>query len=212
MTSIRRTRAVSCLFTICMAIGLAGCVTTPTYHAIRPTEETGVVVLSLGSRGKFGVSSHALKIRAIGKTDEVLASYLEENLFTPTPRDFDKDGTNGTVVLRHLSPGSYEIFNFSTFFNGYPSTATFQSKQDFSIRFSVKKGETAYLGRFLANRATGKNLLGMTVTAGVFFDVSDQAQEDLRIAATRFSPIGQQPSVNFIGSVKSAGSQFIRVN
>lgn len=196
-----------------LALGaLTGCVTNPTQQAKIPTAESGVVVLSLGSRGKYGASSHSLKIREVGKSEEILASYLEENLFAPTPRDFDRDGVNGAVLIFHLRPGMYEIFNFSTFFNGYPSTATFGSKQDFSVRFTVSKSETTYLGRYLANRATGKNLLGMTVTAGVFFDVSDQAQDDLTVASTRFERIRSQATANFVGAAKSANTPLIRVN
>jgi hypothetical protein len=199
----------------CLALltaSLTGCVTTPTYHSKTPTAESGAVVLSLGSRTKFGASSHSLKIREVGKSDEALASYLEENLFVPTPRDFDKDGVNGAVLVLHLKPGTYEIFNFSTFFNGYPSTATYGSKQDFSIPFAVKKGEIAYLGRYLANRATGKNLFGMTVTAGVYFDVTDEQQEDMRVTATRFASAATQATTNFVDSVKTANTPMVRVN
>ncbi len=205
-------RIASSLLFFLVTTGLVGCVTTPTMQAKTPTAETGTVVLSLGSRGKFGASSHTLKIRAIGRTDEVLAPYLEENLFMSTPRDFDTDGINGAVLILHLLPGSYEIFNFSTFFNGYPSTLTFSSKQDFSIRFSVSKDSTAYLGRYLANRATGKNFLGVMVTTGIYFDVTDQMEHDIRLAAMRFENIRSRPATSFIEAVKAAKAPQVRVN
>jgi hypothetical protein len=69
----------------------------------------------------------------------------------------------------------------------YPSSSTISAKQDFSIPFKVIKGETTYLGQYLANPSMGKNLLGTPVVAGVYFLIADEFERDLKIATARIA-------------------------
>ena len=174
------------LFVTALVSVLASCATVGGGAYDTPGTDSGCVVIAVGANGDVDQGTHSLNIRSLDKSVNTLAYYREsENV--PVEQSFADREARGVVRTLFLPPGQYEIFNFKTFVNGYPSTTTFGPEKDISIRFSVEKKETTYVGEYLVNPVRRKSLWGRMVLVGTFLTVSDQQDRDLRIANAKTS-------------------------
>lgn len=213
-TALWRKNVFSILRRVCLAlfavIWIGGCATTKEIRSDLPLSETGTAIVSLGSYGKLFASSHRLEVRNVETREVTSFFYLQENLFKPAARDFDGPDENGAVFAKNLPPGKYELYNFSTFRNGYPSTQTLSSKEDFKIPFTVEKGKGVYLGRYLASEVFGRSLIGMRVTAFIYFLVRDESEKDLPVAKKKFPHLASQPIEKQVADPIAVGHPLIQ--
>jgi len=82
----------------------------------------------------------------------------------------------GRVLVKHLKPGDYEIFGFQISVGALFLTP----KKEVSLPFTIKPGESTYIGDFAA---VGEFSLG-TLNDG-YFVLTDQQERDLAIARTK---------------------------
>jgi hypothetical protein len=152
--------------------------------------DAGHLVVALGASAETKYSSYTLMYRKKGDKAEGMVRYLQENMFSPTKRDFDHQTENGFVAVHSLPAGEYEIYNFDVFFNGGMIQTNFGSRQDFSIPFTIIPGKAVYLGDFMAVSMTGNNIFGMSVRNGAYFVISDKQGRDLPIAKAKVPLLG----------------------
>ncbi len=132
--------------------------------------------------GYFG-----LKIRRAGSSGEgATVSMDRPEAVKNAEDDIDDNGIVGWTFVLPLLPGKYEIYSFVF----YSIAVTLTPKRDFSIPFEVKSGETIYLGQFHARSFWGKNLFGMPVAAGAYFDWSDERVRDVPLIEVRDPAVG----------------------
>jgi hypothetical protein len=165
-----------------MCFVLAGCANNiPRDYSGR---DAGYLIVALGSSASTEYSRYVLLFRK-KKSDQPAngnVTYVQEKAFTSINRDFDGRSGNGIVEVRNLPAGEYEIYNFGI----YKSDGTqFKAKDDFSIPFTINPGVATYLGEFKAEKITGRNLIGMNVSAGAFFVIGDMQQRDIPIAKAK---------------------------
>lgn len=154
-------------------------------------ENSGRIIGSIGrAPGRTSLSQFEIKFRPKGSNDGQSGSEIvyAHDIGMPggTGVDFnDRKNGAGSVFSAYLPPGEYELYGIRLFENLGSMTTTFHTKVDFSIPFTVAKGETVYLGAFLATTTKGKNLLGMSVPSGAYFLVSNQLQRDVGLLAKK---------------------------
>ena len=110
-----------------------------------------------------------------------------------------EEGANKVVVGVHaLKPGDYEIYTFGTFgFNGavgYPSG-------EFSLPFSIKPGETTYIGNFDSRPGA------FTIS----FVVTDRHERDMAIARRKEASLPAAVTMA-VPDVARIGSPYFRPN
>jgi hypothetical protein len=95
----------------------------------------------------------------------------------------------GGVRTYSLQPGEYEIYNVELFSSNGLALERFSLKKPISIPFTIKPGQTVYLGEFRAMPLEGRNFFGLPADAGVKFELSDQSARDIPIARTQDSRV-----------------------
>lgn len=100
-------------------------------------------------------------------------------------RDFDYTGLeNGKVAIQRLPPGDYEIhdFGFGGSLGGMITSGS--SARAFVIPFTVRSGQTTYIGGFARAVSLGTSLAPVLGAAG-YFVISDRSARDLPIARAK---------------------------
>lgn len=172
--------AMRMLLITMVSLVLGGCATMIPSNYSGP--DAGYLVFGFGAAPGTTYSAYKFMIRKKGENSETAISYLQDNLFWSTERDFDDQTENGYVAVRSLPQGDYEIYNFEIHLNGGMIQTDYGSRNDFSIPFKVTAGKAVYIGDFTAVKLTGRNIFGMSVHAGAYFLVSDKSGRDLPIA------------------------------
>jgi len=141
----------------------------------------------------------------------ILKNVLKGDLVTPDFKDTDEEGI---VVVRALPPGDYEFFQFSgeeqlgiriprTRYTVRPGDYEFfplagENRQAiararYSMPFTIKAGETTYLGNFhLLVRRQTNGFPGLNSFSGYFFRLTDENSRDLAIAKNK-KPLAAGP-------------------
>jgi hypothetical protein len=157
--------------------------------------DAGYAVATISAKKGTVYSSYRLLYRSRDRMQHGEFYWLQDNMFSSDKPDFEDPNESGEVTALKIMPGEYEIYSFSVFQNGYPSTSTYTPRQEFSIPFTIVPGETVYLGRYLAVATYGENFFGMTVKGGPIFVVSDQQARDVAIAKSELPEIAGAKSV-----------------
>jgi hypothetical protein len=168
---------------LCAAMALAGC-GTPDASNYKGAD-AGTLVLSIGYT-EPSTDYYNIYYRTVAAP----ARYGAVSIHTSSDifRVIDYTGADtGSVVTDRLAPGSYEFFRVVA--SGQDGTSH-TSKNDFSLPFVIKPGETTYVGSYTAMLVTEKKrdwLLFRDYDApgGVYFVVSDQHERDLEMARKR---------------------------
>ncbi len=137
----------------------------------------GALVLSLGdspgTNAPFGIH---IRSKDGEHTDFVT---FQSGGFFSSPRDFEGPEGQGTVRMLELAPGAWEIYVAGmTVRTGLYSADALTSKDGLSIPFTVKAGETVYIGDYLAS------------SGPVSISVRDRSARDLAIARTKYKISG----------------------
>lgn len=161
---------------------LAGCSSAP--EVAYSGDDAGQVLLSLS---EFGTPRHALYDLAIRRVDGPGETHIRLVQMTgqfDTTLDYATPEDHGIIRTARLAPGTYELYNFQIEDRGLIAKS-YGPNQPFSIPFTVKTGETVYLGNFRAYPIKRPNLVGLPTPAGAFFLMSDASDRDIPAAQKR---------------------------
>lgn len=150
-------------------------------------DEAGHIVGSIGF-SKFGdpiFMSYHLYFRKVGtKIGGTL--FISNTIFD---KDASYDVRDEKLSARTfdlaLPIGDYEFYQYDMSSDTGMSQTRFFARQPFSQPFSVKKGESIYLGQFLARGDWGRSLLGLKVPAAAYFEVTDQYERDMGLLSSK---------------------------
>jgi hypothetical protein len=139
--------------------------------------------------GRPSPSSYALTFRQGDHVQPFTLGHLHR--YSKETRDFGDDAHDGEIYVVRLPPGPYEIYNFTVDWAA-PDGAIYRpssnkyvhAEEDFSIPFSIKAGQSTYLGSFGAV-ATSERFLGAPKPTGAKFWVRDQSERDIPIARSK---------------------------
>ena len=122
--------------------------------------------------------------------------------------DFDYTGReNGKVMARRLPPGDYKIYDFG-FGGTIGNTITnYSTGQPYAIRFTIRPGETTYIGNFARAPSLGTSLEPRLGAKG-YFIVSDQGDRDLPILIRKFTTM--PPAIRAVVDVSGLGHPGLR--
>jgi hypothetical protein len=192
---------------------LAGCKSLPDSTA--NVGDAGQLLVSVGAVARWHVDKYELRYRKRDNTQDGALIWFATGMDTTStgpddPYDFREPRIAGTVVVRTLPAGDYEIYRADAtgvngIGSGFMQLSQYDFRQEFSIPFSVKSNETTYLGRFVA---WGGGIFALVHTYKVDlgpplqFVVSNHIDEDSRIALKKkyvLGPVNQSvPDVNIL--------------
>jgi hypothetical protein len=179
-------------FATCITSVLLSACATP-FDSLREYkgQDHGYVVLSMGQPSGNIALPPSLTARRLGTPDLVLFEYPSGKRGSIAP-DYESQASAGLIIEKKLPPGKYELYGFQIGNDGDP--LKFSSQILAPVQFSVKTGETSYVGSYLISlkiqpgAPTKKDGQVVTVeTSGLALniDISDESLRDIRIATTR---------------------------
>lgn len=154
-------------------------------------ENKGYLLLSMGPATDETYASMynvVLRERSTGALTSIAFSTGEHPLWAPTQRDFSDKNGQGAVYLLELPSGEYEVANYRAAITAGNAATTPAS----ALRFSVQKGQVAYLARFLVEvewRTYYNALWSKTVRDGpkvATAVVTDAYDADVAIARAKY--------------------------
>jgi len=163
----------------------------------------GKVVLGFGASPGTFFQACQLQFQSVDGDHNDFIQYTQTSPFFGTHRDFDDANENGAVKILTLPAGNWIVSNVmvATF-----PTAT-SSLQGFAIPFTVRAGETVYIGDYRAHSVPGPGDGGSAI-GGLAFDVSDQSARDIPIAKQKDKDIGDVTVA--IPDIAAAGVPYFR--
>ena len=189
-----------------LSVGLIGAASArepPAYSG----PDAGYVVLAVGTSSNH-YSNYRLHLRKNGDTTfDQYFEYIPRDLFVGQSADFSEPDEKGVVISRPLPPGDYEIYNLEVLRT--VSRDFWKAKDDFSITFTVKTGETTYLGDFRGMMLGQPRLFGPSGD-GAYFIVSDKSARDLPLARSKKDTPAKGNVTNAIPDPAMVNSFFVR--
>src|ERR1700685_178364 len=108
----------------------------------------GRIVLGFGAAPQMAFVSYAFFFRSMDHRYRDYVSYDQNGLFTADHRDFDDATENGAVKILTMPAGDWEFIMLKEMDS--EQTTYDYGTDDISIPFTVKAGETVYIGDFKA--------------------------------------------------------------
>lgn len=151
----------------------------PISAAEETSQATGKVIVEFSTAETMrGWENFSLQFRTRDRAHRDWTSYSHGGLILNTGDDFEDQSEKGAVKILTLPAGEWEIWS-ATIAN---SMISFSPKNDFSVPFVVKPGETIYIGGYRGVWTYGRTIIGTSTEAGAYFAVSDQSLRDVAIA------------------------------
>lgn len=114
------------------------------------------------------------------------------------PKDIVDENTEGALFFYQLPAGEYEFHNYEIILAGGYSTSTWTAKEPYSIPFEIQAGKVSYLGEIKSRGLKGKNLLGMSVSAGIVFNILDNEARDTGMLRQKYPDYNWDSVVNSV--------------
>ena len=133
---------------------------------------------------KYTLDYRRLESSDIGSVSFSPKKKLELMPFLNQKTDFEDGNEMGVVEVRRLPPGKYELFKVEGALYGGFIQWRWQSKNSFSIPFTIEAGNATYVGHFQGHSTSVRSVvsLGAPLPSGAYFIVSNQNDHDLQIA------------------------------
>lgn len=187
------------LLAMSMLAGLAGCAGSAydiakRHDALRDYKgaDAGFVVASEGGERGGHFHSSGVSFERVGTNELVSFWFATAAAFSRTPEhDFEAGSAIGTVQPMRLPPGEYVAVEVQ---GDTPNIGSSHRPLRPGLRFTVKTGETVYLGRYIVG-ASGFN--------PILF-ISEHQDEDMAIARKRMP---EMPADAVTSAVPPAGSR-----
>lgn len=98
--------------------------------------------------------------------------------------DYHDEYETGKVQIQHLAPGDYEVYSYN--FGGSLAGTGFHffPAKPLSLPFTIKPGQTTYIGNFARAPSLGTPLADKLGATG-YFVVSNKHERDIAIAKTK---------------------------
>jgi hypothetical protein len=147
----------------------------------------GKIVLGFGAAPEMKFVSYAFFFRSADHRHRDYVSYDQNGLFTADRRDFDDATENGAVKILTMPAGDWEFIMLKEMDSA--ETTYDYGTNDISIPFTVKAGETVYIGDFkavLQSPRTGSDYYPIPAK----FIVGDRSARDIPIAQKKNKAIG----------------------
>ena len=171
-TILKITALLSILFLVsCTAI-------TPDYEG----SDAGYVVIGIGATKGTEYTSYRFDFRKADGSSKDSFFYFQNNPSWDRGDDYENDEETGVIDARALPPGDYELYSYHVRHLSGAEDTTFSPIEDFSIPFSIRPGETAYLGNYQANGLMRTNFFGVLIRDGAYFIYKNTADRDIGIA------------------------------
>lgn len=195
-------KIITCIF---FSILLSGCQTIGMSTNYKG-DDAGYLVLGIGATPKSPLMSYGLIIKNTtgGRTARM---FMQHGFVWDTP-EYNNEFGAGIVEVLSLQPGRYELCNFSVnSIAGGGSKEQF-SREDFSVPFEVKAGETVYLGNFEAAIDFYEGLFGIEAAEWTGFKVRSIPEHDLKIAHAENNKISTNVYTNVTPDPKTIHPAF----
>jgi len=198
-------------FAVSLALLLGACASPGRIPLDYRGADAGSVVISIGQTRKTSYPLYSLVFRKQHRSadpqqgEEGSFMYAPFGIFEKSEADYQSDQEKGSIFVKSLPPGEYEIYKLDISWTTGMAQGSFSSTKDFSIPFEVKPNATTYLGNYQANRTDGKNLFGMTVPGGAVFVVANRKESDIALVKDKITHahgeiIDATPSPKSVGS------------
>ena len=114
--------------------------------------------------------------------------------------DYVTDESSGAIFANLLPAGEYEFYQYYLYTYGGGAETTFESKEDFSIKFTVTPGHITYIGEFRAEPLQAKNMFGIKIPDGVDWSLHNNRERDIAILIGEHPDLAGTPSDSAIDS------------
>lgn len=101
--------------------------------------------------------------------------------------DFDVETGRGHVLVMPVAAGDYEFYRWRIYMNNGTSESSWQTREDYSIPFTIEPGKAMYIGEVNVQHTFGKNVFGMVIPSGGVFTCNDQFDRDLPLIKAEYS-------------------------
>lgn len=183
-------------------LGLAGCAPTlPTYTGA----DAGRAVIGIGAGPETRNFMLNLSYRRVGSEASGMFHFSQLSLAErPDYRD-------GVIRTELLAPGEYELYTYSaTRYVGMTQTS-FKPRQPFSIRFTIRPGETTYLGNYEAYHVTRPQLFGLlSQDVAIAWVVSSRITRDMALLSGRDTAVRLSPATDATPDPRKLGHPLLR--
>jgi len=162
-----------------------------------PKSAKGIVALSLTTSGLCGFTL-SVDLRRVGTKRHETVGFQDTDIKSDWTRK-DGDCTPGSkdyagkLAVIALSPGTYEIYNFS----GTSQHTAFSSPKKFSLKFKVTKNRVTYIGNTHFN--VGKDTSD--------FVVLDKRERDLALFKRKYPEVPEDYIMEVLDTVRLRASQ-----
>ena len=190
---------------------LSACGTNPTAGK-HSGSDAGYLVVGLAAYDTMESRAiqYTLDYRRVESSDTGSVSFspkkkLELMPFLNRKTDFEDGNEMDVVEVRRLPPGKYELFKVDGALYGGVIQWRWQSKNSFSIPFTIETGNATYVGHFQGHSTSVRSFvsLGAPLPSGAYFVVSNQSDHDLQIARKKVATFQE---------VKSAVPDVVELN
>jgi hypothetical protein len=164
-------------FTALALVALLCACATP-YDELRSYSGTdaGTLVASVGMATDNTMNYATVEFRKKG-TSQLGSLHFSPKAaaaFGGTSIDFRDAKGAYSLIRKQLPPGDYEVFRYNSGANYGTTMVWYKAPENFVVPFTVKPGETTYLGQF----RIGLNLIGGRPTSS-FLEISNERLRDV---------------------------------
>lgn len=177
---------IGCLAAVAALVVLSACA------SVKPMDyaglDAGQAMISI-SAGSNAFSRYTLKVRPVGPVASGLVQGEQTFVYDVDHEQPSASGTSavppraqGVVRVMRLAPGSYEIYDFEAKAPSGPGErpVCYGAPSNLAIPFTIRAGQTAYLGRYQAHELRGIPVLGFEAPLlGVAFTIQNRVDSDL---------------------------------
>ncbi len=168
--------------------------------------DAGYVVAGIGSTPDSDFQNYSLIFKNVSTGQKGSLTFMQGSILKESPQYSDDFGV-GVVKVASIPAGKYEFINYSAFRgNGGTGGIVYSAKEDFSIPFEIKPGETIYLGNYQALVVFSKTAIGINISHWEGFKVRDASAHDLSIAQRVRNNISATNFTNITSSVTKIAS------
>lgn len=193
---MRRRHAV---LSVLLGVALAGCETTGNVESAQwkgPSPSVGVVIFSvthdhgptlLGRPSGSNVRAY-FRLRGPGFGANGFRAFSLTETLSPIMSSVFDDAW-GTLYVRELPPGHYELYDWSIVFNSGVSIRELSPKAPPPVMgFDVEAGHSVYLGNLHAVIQWG-TLLGLPIPVAGLATIGSRPERDLAVAYKTYPPL-----------------------
>ena len=194
-------RFISLLFAIALLSSCAGSpyAESQKYERLRDYrgDGFGYAVVSVGVLKSALFTSTSLGFIELATRSPGVFGYAPKLLVGDrTPRDFDSPVQEGTIAVRRLPPGDYEITGAGGVWLAGLNRVSKSIRFTPPVSFSIVTGKVSYLGSYVVGED------GNAVSGTASLSVTDEQARDLAVASSRVPSLDRTAVRSFVRSVE----------